>query len=262
MSIALRLARIHARDVLRGRWLIAYALGLGLLAESFLRFSGSESNAVLGLGTVTLIAVPLLTLVVATVHLYAARDFVEALLAQPVRRGALFAGLYLGLALPAAGAFLVGVGVPLAVRGFGNDLSGACATLLVSGVLLTLTFVAIACCVVFLVEDRLRGFGIALGVWGLLAVLYDAGVLMFVAMASDRPLEKPLLALTFANPIDLARVSLLLRLDTAGLMGYTGAAFQHFFTEWWGAGLALAALTGWVAIPVGISARAFNRKDF
>jgi Cu-processing system permease protein len=132
----------------------------------------------------------------------------------------------------------------------------------VSGVLLTLTFVAIACCVVFLIEDRLRGLGVALGVWGLLAVLYDAGVLMFVAMASDRPLEKPLLALTFANPIDLARVSLLLRLDTAGLMGYTGAAFKHFFTEWWGAGLALAALTGWVAIPVVVSARAFNRKDF
>jgi len=242
--------------------LITYASGLALLAESFLRFSGSESNAVLGLGTVTLIAVPLLTLVVATVHLYAARDFIEALLAQPVRRRALFAGLYLGLALPAAGAFLVGVGVPLAVRGFGDELRGACATLLVSGVLLTLTFVAIACCVVFMVEDRLRGLGVALGVWGLLAVLYDAGVLMFVAMASDWPLEKPLLALTFANPIDLARVSLLLRLDTAGLMGYTGAAFQHFFAEWWGAGLALAALTGWVAIPVLISARAFNRKDF
>ncbi|HEY7396447.1 MAG TPA: hypothetical protein VH559_16440, partial [Gemmatimonadaceae bacterium] len=139
MSIALRLARIQARDVLRGRWLIAYALGLGLLTESFLRFSGSDSNAVLGLGTVTLIAVPLLTLVVATVHLYAARDFTEALLAQPVRRGALFVGVYLGLALPAAGAFLVGVGVPLAVHGFGIELGGACATLLVSGVLLTLT---------------------------------------------------------------------------------------------------------------------------
>jgi Cu-processing system permease protein len=262
MSAALRLARIHARDVLRGRWLIVYALGFALLTEGFLRFSGSESNALLGLGTVTLIAVPMLTLVVATVHLYAARDFVEMLLAQPVRRGALFAGLYLGLALPAAGAFLVGAGAPLAVRGFlAPLLRGACATLLISGVLLTTTFVAVACCVVFLVEDRLRGLGVALGVWGLAAVLYDAGVLMLVALASDHPLEKPLLLLTFANPIDLARVLLLLRLDAAGLMGYTGAAFQTFFGGW-GAGLALAALMGWVALPVLVGARAFNRKDF
>jgi len=263
MSTALRLTRIHARDVLRGRWLIFYTSGFALLAEAFLRFSGSESNAVLGLGTVTIIAVPLLTLVVATVHLYGAREFVEALLAQPVRRSAVFAGLYLGIALPAAGAYVVGAGVPLAVRGFGGELlRGACATLLVAGVLLTLTFVAVACCVAFLIEDRLRGLGVALGVWMLIAVLYDAAVLMFVALASDRPLEKPLLALTFANPIDLARVSLLLRLDAAGLMGYTGAAFQHFFAEWWGAALALAALMAWAAIPIAIGARAFEKKDF
>ena len=263
MTVALRLARINARDVLRGRWLVAYAVGFALLAEGFLRFSGSESNAVLGLGTVTLMAVPLVTLVVATVHLYAARDFIEALLAQPVKRGALFAGVYLGLAVPAAVAFLVGAGVPLAVRSFGGaDLRAACATLLVGGVLLTLAFVAIACCVAFLVEDRLRGLGVALGVWGLVAVFYDAGVLMLVAMAGDRPLEKPLLALTFANPIDLARVLLMLRLDAAGLMGYTGAAFQHFFAGWGGAALALSALMAWVAIPVALGFRAFHRKDF
>ena len=98
--------------------------------------------------------------------------------------------------------------------------------------------------------------------WALVAVLYDAAVLTLVAMASDRALEKPLLALTFANPIDLARVLLLLRLDAAGLMGYTGAAFQHFFAGWWGAALALAALMAWVAIPVSLGARAFHRKDF
>ena len=263
MNAIAKLVRIHARDVLRSRWLVVYALSFLLLTEGFLQFSGNDAKAILGLGTITLMLVPLVTLVLATVYVYAGREFTEALLAQPVRRNALFAGLYLGLALPMAAAFLAGVGIPLAARGFGEaGVRGACATLLVTGVLLTLVFVALACCVAFLVEDRLRGLGVALAAWLVLAVLYDAAVLTVVAMLEGRPLERPLLALTFANPVDLARVLLLLELDVAALMGYTGAAFQRFFAGWVGAGLAFVALATWVAVPVAAGVRQFNRKDF
>jgi Cu-processing system permease protein len=263
MSTVSKLARIHARDVLRSRWIVVYAGCFFLLAEGLLRFSGSDSKAVLGLGTVTLMLVPLVTLVLATMYVYGAREFLETLLAQPVRRGALFAGLYLGLSLPLAAAFLAGVGVPLAVRGFGDvGVRGAGITLLATGVFLTLSFTAIACCVAFFVEDRLRGLSVALAVWLVLGVLYDGIVLTLVTVLADRPLEKPLLALTFANPIDLARVLLLLRLDVAALMGYTGAAFQRFFAGAAAAPLAIAALTFWSVIPVAAGARRFRRKDF
>jgi Cu-processing system permease protein len=263
MNTVGKLARIHARDVLRSRWIVVYAASFFLLAEGLLRFTGSDSMAVLGMGTVTLMLVPLATLVLATVYVYGARDFLETLLAQPVRRGALFAGLYLGLSLPMAVAFLAGVGVPLAARGFGDvGARGAGVTVLATGVLLTLSFTAIACCVAFFVEDRLRGLSVALAVWLVLGVLYDGVVLTLVTMLADHPLEKPLLALTFANPIDLARVLLLLRLDVAALMGYTGAAFQRFFSAGAGAALAIAALALWAIVPVAAGARQFRRKDF
>jgi Cu-processing system permease protein len=258
-----RLARIHARDVLRSRWLVAYGISLFLLAEAFLRFSGSDAKAILGLGTIALMLVPLVTLVLATVYVYGGREFSEVLLAQPVRRGALFGGLYLGLAGPMAGALLAGLGIPLAVRGFGGtSVAGASVTLLVTDVLLTFIFTAIACCIAFVVEDRLRGISAALVTWLVLAVLYDGGVLTLVALLDGRPLERPLLALTLLNPIDLARVLLLLKLDVAALMGYTGAAFERFFAGGVGTALAFLALLGWVAIPVGIAAREFRRKDF
>jgi Cu-processing system permease protein len=258
-----KLTRIHARDVLRSRWLLAYGACLFLLAEAFLRFSGSDAKAVLGLGSIALMLVPLVTLVLATVYVYGGREFSEVLLAQPVRRGALFGGLYLGLAGPMAGALLCGIGVPLAIRGFGEaSVRGASITLLATSVLLTLVFAAIACCIAFLVEDRLRGISAALLAWLVLAVLYDGAVLTLVALLDGRPLERPLLALTFANPLDLARVALLLRLDVAALMGYTGAAFQRFFAGTAGSASAFAALVVWVALPVGIAAREFRRKDF
>jgi Cu-processing system permease protein len=83
-----------------------------------------------------------------------------------------------------------------------------------------------------------------------------------VAIFADYPIERPLLALSFANPIDLGRMLMLLRLDVAALMGYTGAVFQRFFAGTPGIALASAALAGWVIIPLALGSRAFRRKDF
>jgi Cu-processing system permease protein len=102
----------------------------------------------------------------------------------------------------------------------------------------------------------------ALGVWLLLGLLYDGVVLLVVAMFSDYPIERPLLVITFANPIDLGRMLMLLQLDVAALMGYTGAVFQHFFAGTSGTALASAALAAWVLIPLVLGARLFRRKDF
>jgi Cu-processing system permease protein len=55
---------------------------------------------------------------------------------------------------------------------------------------------------------------------------------------------------------------MLLRLDVAALMGYTGAVFQRFFAGTSGIALASAALAGWVVIPLALGARTFRRKDF
>jgi Cu-processing system permease protein len=108
----------------------------------------------------------------------------------------------------------------------------------------------------------LRGLGIALGVWLLVGLLYDGLVLVAVAVFADYPLERPILALTFANPVDLARVLLLLKLDVAALMGYTGAVFQRVFSGPLGPSLAAGMLGLWIAVPLAVGARQFRRKDF
>jgi Cu-processing system permease protein len=258
-----KVARSQLRDAVRSRWLTVYAVFFALLSDGLLRFSGSDEKAILSLSTVVLIVIPLVTLVLSTIYVYNAREFTELLLAQPVKRSSMFAGLYLGLTIPLAGGFVAGVTLPFLVRGGGEPAQrGALLTLLAIGVVLTAVFTAIAFWIALRAEDRLRGLGMAIGVWLLLGLLYDGAVLVVVAVFADYPIERPLLALSFANPIDLGRMLMLLRLDVAALMGYTGAVFQRFFAGPSGVAMASAALVGWVIVPLTFSARLFRRKDF
>ncbi|MEZ4893197.1 MAG: hypothetical protein R2778_09290 [Saprospiraceae bacterium] len=65
-------------------------------------------------------------------------------------------------------------------------------------------------------------------------MLYDAIVLFMMFALADYPLEKVMLLFVSINPIDLARVAVLLQLDISALMGYTGAIFREFLGTWWG----------------------------
>ena len=96
----------------------------------------------------------------------------------------------------------------------------------------------------------------------LLTVAYD-GAVLWVAMAfQDYPLEAPMLGLTFANPVDLARVYLVLHFDVAALMGYTGAVFARTLGGATGSALALVGLGLWALVPGLFALRAFKRRDF
>ena len=257
-TVVWKIARAQGRDVLRSRWMMVYSAFFFLLAEGLLRFSGSDAMAVISLSMATLMIIPLATLMLSTMYVYGTRDFTDLLLAQPIRRGDLYAGLYLGLVLPTIGGFLAGVGVPFAIRG---ALAGPVVTLLAVGAALTFAFSAIAFYIALATEDRLRGMAVALGVWLFAAVLYDGIVLTLVALFSDYPIERPLLGLMLANPAELGRVMLLLRLDASALMGYTGAVFERFFAGY-GFVVASAVLGLWIVLPSIAGHRRFRLKDF
>ena len=253
----------QARDVARSRWLTAYAVFFALVTEALLRFAGRDARAILSLASVVLYVVPLVTLVFGVIYLHNAREFIELLLAQPVRRTGLFGGLYLGLAGPLALAVAVGIGTPFVLHGLAGPGQGAMlGALLGTGIALTAIFTAIAFCIAMWAEDRLKGLGAAIAVWMFGAIVYDGVVLAVVAAFADYPLERPMLALILANPIDLARIVMLLQLDVSALMGYTGAVFQQFLGGSAGTFAAAAALLGWFAVPMTLALHAFRRKDF
>jgi Cu-processing system permease protein len=261
MSTTMKIAWFEVRDVLRSRWLIGYMLFFVLVADALLRF-GSGEKSLLSLVNIVLFVTPLVTLVFATVYQYNSREFIELLLAQPVQRRQMFGGLYLGITVPVSAVFIAGIAVPVMIHRADNAVAvGTLLALLGSGVALTAIFTAFALLIVARVDDRLKGLGLAIVLWLVLTVLYDGIVLLAASILADHAIERPLLALMVANPVDLARVSLLLQCDISALLGYTGAAMRQFFG---GSGtmIAAAALGGWVAGPLVLAYRSFGRKDF
>lgn len=262
MATARKVFTYQARNVLRGRSLAGYALFLGAAAWGLIHFGGGSARALPSIATLIVLIVPLFSLLITTTFAYHSSDFIELLLSHPVGRGPLFTGLYLGLTVPLLCAFVLGLGVPLALGGAFRDHAGDIGLLMLSGMLLTAVFTSIGFLVALRVKEPAKGGGIALLIWLALAVLYD-GVVLFAAYRwAAYPLEGPMLALMAFNPIDVARMLVIMALDASALMGYTGAVFQDFFGGPKGMLMAVTSLSLWVLAPGYLALRTFAKKDF
>ena len=262
MRTILRIASCQLRDLLRGRWLIIYTLLFLLATEGLLRLGGGDARALLSLSSLVLFMVPLVSLIFGTTSLHDAREFNEMILAQPVTRVQVFTGLYGGLASGLSLASVIGIGGPFLVHGLGTARLSTLFALLFSSVMLTVVFVAIAFLIALECREKARGLAMAIAVWSLATIVYDGLVLIASNMYAAFPLERPMIALMLLNPVDLARVLMLMQLDVAALMGYTGAVFLRFFGSGIGTAVVCAALAAWVALPVLLGLRAFHRRDF
>ena len=257
-----RVLSSQLRNVIRSRWMVGHTVLLLGVTILLLRFGGSGARALLSLVNLVLLLVPLVSVVFGTLYVYNAREFIELLLAQPVKRGAVYLGLFGGLAIPQVATLLVGVGGPLALQAVREPaIVRPLVMLLGVGICLTLVFTAFALCVAVLVDERSRGFGVALLVWLGCTVIYDGLILLVVTLFRDYPLETPVLILTFLNPVDLARVVLLLTFDVAILMGYTGTLFAEMFGTGLGIAVAFGVLLGCAAVPLMAGFRWFGRTE-
>jgi Cu-processing system permease protein len=255
--------RLELKDLLHSTWLLAHLAFFTIVTSGVLAFGGAGASGLISLAHVVLILIPLASILFGTVYLYSARDFVELLLAQPVSRGHLFAGMFGGLAVPLSASYLVGTMTPLAAYGvLGGPQAGAAVALAASGVGLTLCFLALAMAISTAVEDRVRGLSIAVAFWLMFSLVYDGLLLLVIFQFAEYPIEEAVLGLSFLNPIDLSRILLLLEFDISALMGYTGAVFERFFGTDLGKMLAAAALLVWTALPLSIAYRLFRKRDF
>lgn len=261
---ALTILTYQWKDLFRGKWIIGYGLIYLLITDAMIRFGGGGPKAMLSIANVMLLLIPLVGIIYGALFLYQSREFTELLLAQPINRKTLFWGLFGGLALPLASMFTAGVALPMIYTGMIFSASlGSILLILGLGNLLTLLFTGLGFWLgLRFFEDRIKGLGFALVSWLFLAVLYDGLILLTVFMLGDYPIEEPMLALTMLNPIDLARITVLLDFDISALMGYTGAVFNRFFGSMMGMSVAAACLLLWVWIPLWRGSVLFKKKDF
>lgn len=244
-------------DILRNRIMMAYTLFLMVLSFSIFGLEDNSAKGLLGLLNIILIIVPLVSIVFSTIYVYNSAEFIELLVSQPLKRKTIWMSLFFGLSISMVLAFLIGAGIPVFI--YQADITGMMMILI--GVLLSVIFVAVAMLAAVKTRDKAKGIGVAILLWLYFALLFDGFVLFILFQFADYPVEKAMIAISMFNPLDLARIMILLKMDVSALMGYTGAVFKDFFGTELGMGLSFAVLLIWIFLPLGISTKRFKSKD-
>ncbi len=227
-------------------------------------YLGNEASKVIAsLINIVLFILPLVSIVFGTMYFYNSREFMELMLAQPINRKSIFLGKFTGLTLSLSLGYVLGVGIPFVMFGM-KDYSEIATflTLILSGVCLILIFVAIPFLISVIFEDKVKGLSASILIWLYLSVVYDGLILFMIVTFSDYPLEQPVIYLSALNPIDLARIMMLLKIDMSALMVYTGAIFKKFFGSSMGLGISFFSLVLWIIFPLLAGLKLFNKKDF
>jgi Cu-processing system permease protein len=253
----LKISKYVLYDIVRNKVTLAYTAFLLVVSMSLFQMEEQSSKAVMSLTNIILIVVPLVSMVFSTIHWYNSYEFIELMLTQPLSRKKVLLSEYAGISSSLVAAFLIGVGVPIALYHF--DATGI--ALILIGSLLTLVFTSIAFLASVLSKDKARGIGAALMLWFYFALIYDGLVLLVLFSFSDYPLEKLTLVLSSLNPIDLGRIFLMLQMDISALMGYTGATYKDFFGSNMGLLYTVGIMAIWVVAPLWLATRSFMKKD-
>jgi Cu-processing system permease protein len=244
-------------DLLRTRFTLLYTVFLLVSTMAMFQLDTDTGKVIMSLLNIVLMVVPLVSIIFTTIHFYNSHEFIELMLAQPVNRKVIFLGEFFAVAASLCAALLVGVGVPMALYGF--SVTGL--TLLFTGVVLTLVFVSLAFLASVLTRDKAKAIGVALLFWFYFTLIYDGLLLWIIYTFSDYPMEKVTISLIALNPVDLARVIMLLQLDISALMGYTGAFYKDFFGSYMGMLFSCAILLVWITLPIYVALKIFLRKD-
>jgi len=76
-----------------------YLLFFLVVTWGMLYLGNDLTKAMAGLLNLTLIIVPLIATLFGVIHFYNSREFIEMLLAQPVKRRDIFSGMFMGILL-------------------------------------------------------------------------------------------------------------------------------------------------------------------
>ncbi len=250
-------------EMVRSRWLFIYT-GFYLVTTLALLFlSGELAKVIISMANVVLILTPLIGILLGTTYYYNSKEFMQLLMAQALSRWSIFMGMYGGMGVALCASALLGIGLPFLFFGI-IESQDFIAFLVLMGVacILSVIFSLIAFFVAMRFDDKVKGLSISLFIWLFFAVIYDGLFLLLLLVFKEYPLDNLTLSMVVLNPIDLARILILLKLDLSAMMGYTGAVLSKFFGKGTGILFILASLSLWAVGPLWSLKRLGQSRDF
>ena len=253
----IKIIKIIFSDIFKNKTTVFFILTLAAMSWASFILEDNVYKGLLTVMNVVLFVVPLMSLLFSTVYVHNCREFIILLLSQPIARSTIWQGIYAGVVLSICAAFLLGAGIPILVYSF--DALGF--LMIIMGLALTLIFVSLAFLICAYVADKSKGVGIALVLWLLFAIIYDGLMLFIMFQFSDYPIDSLMIALLMLNPIDLARLQIVMQLDVSAIMGYAGAVFKNFLGITAGTIVTSVVMVFWIIVPYWLSIRRFKKKD-
>jgi Cu-processing system permease protein len=266
------IAEKELRDALRNRWFIVFTIafaGLALVLSALIQPGGSQlkvasySRTAASLINLVLLFVPLIGLTLGAANLSGDRETgaLTYLLAQPVNRGEVLLGKYLGMAGALLATLTLGFGVAglaLSFQGSINDAGGYLMTVILA-YLLALAMLSLGFLMSTLAQKTASALGGALFLWLFLVFLGDLGI-MGTAVATQMPID--VLFLTAAlNPLQMFKIASILtiqaNLEVLGPAGmYATDQFGSMLQP-----LMIGGLIIWIVIPLMTALTFFSRQE-
>lgn len=273
MNPLIAIAGQEVRAGLRNRWVAATTLILAALALSLVLLGSAPTGTVgaspvavvvVSLASLTIFLLPLLALLLSFDAIVgeAERGTLLLLLAYPVARWQVVLGKFAGHAAILGLATVVGYGAAgalLAVTGAADaEAWTAFAVLIGTSVLLGMAFVALGSLASIVVRERPTAAGLAVGIWLVFVLLYDAALLGLLVLDQGAAVSGGLLdALLLLNPADVYRLINLTGDGAAALLAGMSAPGEAGAIP---VAALYVALAAWIVLPLGAGVLVFNRR--
>ena len=275
MSPLLIIAQKEIRDNLRNRWVIAATMLMFVLALA-LGFLGSAPTGsvkidpltvtVVSLSSLSIFLIPLIAMLMAYDALIGEieRGTMALLLSYPISRWQILVGKFIGHTAMLTVATTIGYGLAglILQYNFGGFQAAAWKPfflLIAASVLLGAAFLSLGYLISAKVKERGTAAGLAIGVWLFFVVIFDMALLGILVADSKHAINAKILEnILLFNPTDIYRLLNLTGFEnTAMYAGLAGVSGQIGLTKL----MLVIAQIGWIAVPFGLAAWLFNRRQ-
>ena len=261
----------EVREHVRNRWIVSAVALFAALALT-LAFLGSLPVGQTRVAALTVTTVSLASLSVYLVPLIALglsfdsmvgereRGTLQLLMTYPIERWQPLLGKYTGQMMVLGLAIVLGygaAGVLLAVRAEGQLAGWRDYHLMMgSSVLLGGAFAALGCLVSVLVRQRATAIVAVIGLWLMLVLLYDLGLLVVLVADKNQALSAGFFSfLMTINPADAYRVLNLMGSEGASMItGMAGTVNVH-------PAMLLCSLGLWTLLPLALAVTVLQRRE-
>ncbi|MEE9555557.1 MAG: ABC transporter permease [candidate division Zixibacteria bacterium] len=273
MKKVFEIAKQDLRLNLRNRWILGVSVLFGILTLS-IAYSGMVTAGYVGfqdfrrtgasIVSLVLYLVPILALMMGTFTFVSFREYLDLVTTQPITRWKIILGKYLGALISfliSTGAGFGVAGVIIAIRiGAAGSLRFALVVLL--SFLLGAVFLSLSFLLSILLKRRQAAVGLSVLVWFFFVIFYDLIMMASTVFLSHRALKTSLLVGLLFNPVDMVRVTSLIVVGGESVFGAAGVvAIKLLGSMGTLMGLSLVMVVLWVAIPLLIAIKIFEKQN-